>query len=139
MNRARGFDLSLHSQGREAASLASTIRLRNRSDRAQTSEGQYPASSPAGPEPRARAPPRAGSPPARPASAPEISKHHGRGEPLQSSPSRNPATAPRGASPSETSPEKSWFLLLHHEFDAAIARLAFVGIVHRRRVGAAVP
>src|ERR1700722_5588715 len=76
-------------------------------------------------------------PPAPTASAKPAWKRPDRAEPRRSSPSRNPATATPAASPNETSPDMS-SSSPPHEFDAAVLRLAFVGVVGGNGLGAAI-
>src|SRR6202043_2926107 len=82
-------------------------------------------------------PPRPAPPPTPPATAPSASIRLDHDEPPRSSPSRDPATATPAASSNEMPPDMP-SLFPHHEIDAAVLRLAFVGIIGGDRLGAAV-
>src|SRR5450631_1692522 len=118
-------------------SRAATIPPRSRTDRLQTSEDRDRANSRGVREPRAQVLPRPAPPPARPATATSPSRRLDRDAPPRSSPWRGRAAATPAASPNEMSPEMP-FALPHQKIDAAVLRLAFVGIVCRDRLGAAI-
>src|SRR6202000_1484756 len=78
-----------------------------------------------------------GPPPPPPAIVTSLSTRLERDELPRSSPLQNPEAAPPAASPNEMSPDRP-SLFLPHEFDAAVKGLAFIGIVRRDRLRAAI-
>src|ERR1700737_3285804 len=86
---------------------------------------------------RVQAPPRPAPPPTPPATAPSASIRLDHDEPPRSSPSRDPATPTPAASSNEMPPDMP-SRFPHPEIDAAVLRLAFVGIIGGDRLGAAV-
>src|ERR1700733_3307778 len=130
-------DLSLHCSDQAGPDCATTIRPCSRPDRLRRSSGQGPANNRAGPAPDASARLPAEQPPARLASRRAISRHRDRDEPPRSNPWRTPTAMREAASPNEMLPGRSW-LLLHDEFDTAVACLAIVGVVGGHRLCAAI-